>query len=307
MYRLVLKILLSIILLTLIFWNIESKDLFAKISAISLSAVIGALFCLIVQSLLVSGRWRIILAKCSKKLPFLEVIKIHYMSLGASIFLPNMVAEPALKSILTKKYNVSVSSTLLSVVLDKLFVVSGLFVMTLFVMPIILKLYNPGNELILVYGLMVGSICFIYLSFLISRRYILGILYKKYVSRHGMLKNIVNYLLVDRALIISCILITIISQIASTTAFYILSLMMGTSLTYQECLLLITPAQFITTMPITFNGWGIREVSIIYMLSIVNIPTDTALVLSIQYGLIGLLLWSIGLISWALYTPKLSF
>ena len=307
MYRLLLKILVSVILLVLIFLNVESKDIFNKLSAISLWAVIGALVCLIIQSFLVSGRWRIILAKCCRDVPYLEVIKMHYMSLGISIFLPNLIAEPVLKPILTRKYNINLTSSLLSVVLDKLFVVSGLIVMTLFVIPIVFILYHPRYELMLVYTFMLICIFTVYILFTIIRNYNLWPKFKKYIWKYEIFSNITNLLILDGSLIIRCISITIISQVVSTTAFYILCSAMDAPISFQECLLLITPAQLITTLPIAFNGWGIREISIIYMLGIVNLPPDTALVLSIQYGLIGILLWSIGLLSWIFIRPELSF
>ena len=306
MFRLSIKLLFSALLLMLIFWNIQSKDLLIKLSTISFWAVISALLCLIVQSFLVSIRWKSILTKCSRELPLVEVIKMHYISLGASLFLPNLIAEPALKSILTRKFNVTLNSSVLSVVLDKLFVVSGLIVMTLFVTPVILVLYNPSYEFKFAYLVVLLCLSVIYILMIIFR-YVKPVSFiKNYFNQYELLTKIVNMLVIDFDLILRCIVITVLSQIASTTAFFILTLSMGTTLTYMDCLLLITPAQLITTLPVAFNGWGVREVSIIYMLNIVDFPTDSALVLSIQYGLIGMLLWSIGLLSWTFIRSEYS-
>jgi len=53
-----------------------------------------------------------------------------------------------------------------------------------------------------------------------------------------------------------------------------------------------------TAIPIAFNGWGVRELAMIYVLGFVNISSEAALALSVQFGTIGLLLWSIGLFFW---------
>ena len=306
MRRLIIKILLSAILLSLVILNIESRELIARLSRISFWSVMGAFLCLVIQSMLVSGRWRIILKTCSKEIPYLEVIKMHYISLGASLFLPNIVAEPALKSLLTKKFNISISASILSVILDKLFVVAGLFVMTIFVLPIILIMYKTTDELDAGYMFMLACIFVLYMLALLSRKTSIKEVLINRISNIEMLMNIHKYLITDRKLIIRCLIITMISQIVSTTAFYILSISMKTPLSYYDCLLLITPAQLITTIPIAFNGWGIREISIIYMLNMVDISPSTSLVLSIQYGLIGILLWSMGLLTWLFYNPKLT-
>ena len=45
----------------------------------------------------------------------------------------------------------------------------------------------------------------------------------------------------------------------------------------------------ISALPISVGGWGVREGAMVAGLSIFSIPADTAIVLSISYGLGGLL------------------
>ena len=200
----------------------------------------------------------------------------------------------------------AVKSSFISVVLDKLYVISGLVVMTLFVAPIIYILYKPATEFITGYIVIICGLCAAYFSFLLSKYINKTAAFKNYLKQKEIFSGIVKYLLFDKVLISKCITITVASQIVSTTAFYILSLNADAHITYLQCLLLITPAQLITTIPVAFNGWGLREISIIYMLRLVDIAPDKSLVLSIQYGLIGVMLWSIGLLSWLFLRPNLT-
>jgi hypothetical protein len=73
------------------------------------------------------------------------------------------------------------------------------------------------------------------------------------------------------------------------------------NLTFWQCVLLMPPVMLATTLPVSFNGWGVRELAMIYVLKSANIPSGTALALSIQFGIIGILLWTIGLIFWIKY------
>jgi uncharacterized membrane protein YbhN (UPF0104 family) len=45
----------------------------------------------------------------------------------------------------------------------------------------------------------------------------------------------------------------------------------------------------ISALPITVGGWGVREGAMVAGLSIFSVPADTAIALSISYGLGGLL------------------
>lgn len=301
MLKIILKILFSISLLILVIWNIESKNVLENLRKISLWTIFISLTCLVVQSLLVSWRWKIILNSCCKEVPYKDVLRMHYISLGTSLFLPSVIAEPALKSILMKKYHVTISKSLLSVILDKLFVLAGLFIMTVFVMPVIMSRYQPSNEFIMSYLFFIVVLTTSYLLQKIKKKIKFEVLLGRYLTNYYFLTDVFRYLICDSKLISKCVLLTIIGQISSITAFYYLAIKLDVNISYSECLLLITPALLITTIPIAFNGWGVRELSIIYMLGIVNISSQTALVLSIQYGMIGLLLWSIGLLSWAIY------
>ena len=151
MIKLFVKIIISLILLLILLNKIRLDDFLQNLLTLNPIVIAVALCFLIIQSLFVSSRWKIIITKIARPLPFSVIIKMHYMSLGSSLFLPNIFAEPALKSFLMQKYNVSVKKALLSVVLDKLFVITGLAVMTLTVMPIIFALYKIDKILQFIY------------------------------------------------------------------------------------------------------------------------------------------------------------
>ena len=301
MWKKISKIVISIILLFFIFLSLDFKDFTEKLAKISISGVLGALFFLIIQSLFVSLRWRTILSSYRNDISFLSVVKIHYLSLGMSLFLPNIVAEPSLKSLLLKKFKVPVKKSLLTVVLDKLFVIVGLFLMTLVAMPIIVAIYPASTQLAAFYFFVLTILIvtyFVYRFFGPAKtNFFLG----KGVSKYPEIRKAFMRLIFDEGLILKCSVITLLSQVSSITALYILSIFMELDIEYYECLLLISPALLITTIPISFNGWGVREITIVYMLGLINVPSEVALALSVQFGFIGMLLWGLGLFSWVGY------
>ena len=255
-----------------------------------------ALIFMIVQTFIVSGRWRIIIERVSRKISYFDVIKIHYVSLGSSLFLSQLVAEPAIKSLLMKQHDIPVSKTITSIIMDKIFVLLGLTIMTLSVAPSIGVLYPSARVWTSVYILTVVLFFGLYFLYGILKPRTLGRRIREFLKKYPSILQNGKYILFDKKLILKCLLLTLLSQLFGICAVYTLSLQMDLGLTFLQFILLMPPVMLATCLPIAYNGWGIREISMIYVLSLVHIPSETALALSVQFGIVGILLWSIGLI-----------
>lgn len=276
----------------------EFRNFSRNLVNLSLLHITGALILLILQSAVVARRWMIIVKKIAKPVSYLNIIKAHFLSLSSSLVLPNIVAEPAVKAYLLKQYEVPVSDAITSVIMDKLFVLLGLFGLTILVSPCIFLLYPETQNWLYVYLLVITFLLLTHLMVkldlagkLIGKDTGIGEKYKKYA-------NAIRYLLFDRDIIVPCLFLSFASQALAISSVFVLSLPMEPGLTYYQCLLFMPPVMFVTAFPIAFNGWGIRELAMVYMLGFANISTEAALALSIQFGTIGLLLWSIGLVFW---------
>lgn len=297
-YKKITKVVVTLMFLGLVLSQIEFHDFSRKLLNLSPFHIIGALLFLILQSFIVSTRWMMIVKKISRPIAYGKILKAHYLSLSSSLILPNIVAEPAVKAYLLKKDNVPISDTISSVIIDKLFVLIGLSSLTIAVSPSIFFLYPETRHWLYIYVLLVT---FLLLSQLLIRLDLVGRLFgKKRVLRDKFEKyvNTFKYLLFDEQLIIPCLSLSFISQLFAICAVFILTLPMDPGLSFYQCVLLMPPVMLATAVPIAFNGWGVRELAMIYVLGFANISSEAALALSIQFGTIGLLLWSIGLIFW---------
>jgi uncharacterized membrane protein YbhN (UPF0104 family) len=62
-----------------------------------------------------------------------------------------------------------------------------------------------------------------------------------------------------------------------------------------------TPAALLMAMlPISFGGWGVRELTFVYLLGTAGVSAEAALSLSIAFGLLRVVVGAIGGVSWAL-------
>jgi uncharacterized membrane protein YbhN (UPF0104 family) len=68
-----------------------------------------------------------------------------------------------------------------------------------------------------------------------------------------------------------------------------------------ELLFALTPAALLVAMvPVSFGGWGVRELTFIYFLGTAGVSAEAALSLSVAYGLLRIFVGAIGGVTWVL-------
>ena len=54
------------------------------------------------------------------------------------------------------------------------------------------------------------------------------------------------------------------------------------------------------SLPVSFGGWGVRELTFIYFLGTAGVSAEAALSLSVAYGLLRIFVGAIGGVTWVL-------
>ena len=68
-----------------------------------------------------------------------------------------------------------------------------------------------------------------------------------------------------------------------------------------ELLFALTPAALLVAMvPVSFGGWGVRELTFVYFLGSAGVSAEAALSLSVAYGLLRIFVGAIGGVTWVL-------
>ncbi|NQV46339.1 MAG: flippase-like domain-containing protein, partial [Rhodospirillaceae bacterium] len=89
-----------------------------------------------------------------------------------------------------------------------------------------------------------------------------------------------------------------------TLAVYLMALSLGLDVTWLDCLILVPPVILITTLPISIAGWGIREGAMVTAFGLIGVPAEGALVLSLMFGLWGLVMGLPGGVIWLLSSDR---
>src|SRR5262245_4785922 len=86
--------------------------------------------------------------------------------------------------------------------------------------------------------------------------------------------------------------ISIVIHILVVYCVLLLARAFGYDLRYRDLLTVTAAAIFAGLLPISFNGWGVREGAMMLGLSLLAVPRDIALMISFLYG-VGGLIWSL--------------
>jgi uncharacterized membrane protein YbhN (UPF0104 family) len=76
-------------------------------------------------------------------------------------------------------------------------------------------------------------------------------------------------------------------------------------LTWGQGVVILPVVLLLTSLPISFAGWGLREGAMIIALGVYGVTQETALALSLVYGILHLVSGVPGLVLWVLEKRRL--
>ena len=289
-YTKFIKVLISLGILVYLIRLVDINVLWEQFSDLNLDIFILAFLILLIQCVLSSLKWKIILTAESKEVPFLFLLKSYLIGNFISLFLPSSFGGDLYRIYALKEYNKDYLQNTSSVLFDR---ISGLFALasisiisfTLFYKEII------SYQFFIAYALGILSFCG-----LTSSRFIMKLqrTNKKIVRFfYNILESFQNYRKNIRVLVLSLIIsfwfqinIIILNQ------FYCFALNINLPITY---LFMVVPLIYLTeALPISINGLGVREGAFVFFFTQIGVSKEEAfavglLVISIRYIFIMLM------------------
>lgn len=99
------------------------------------------------------------------------------------------------------------------------------------------------------------------------------------------------------------VVLSVVMHAMTGMAIYEVAHGLGLSIGLLECVVLTPPISLITVLPISMAGWGVREAGMVTALAFAGITAHDALVVSILFGLLLMLISIPGGVFW-LYTHR---
>jgi glycosyltransferase 2 family protein len=251
---------------------------------------------LLLQVIFGSERWRAILSAMSRGRPpsLLSVQAVFY----ASSFFNNVslgtVAGDVARVWLARRFDVPLKRLVLSLLLDHALTVGALIVLAVATLPVIahpfaVTLWSANMAILL--SAAAGCLLVKPIERLLARwrnqRLIYLFLRAAEELRH-----------VAPAGILLAFFYALLSAACATLAAYCIARSLDMDVGPIAIIAVMSVVIFVAELPISFAGWGVREVSVVTLLGLLGADRETALLLSVQFGMITTLISLPGALIW---------
>lgn len=295
---LLLKVLSSAVILYLLFSNISFSNVgFAEVwKSIDLKYLALVFPVVVVVLVIKSFRWKLLIQAEGYRYSFFSAVKAYFSSFSLGVVTPGRLGE------LIKVYNLRKEITEIdpakafrTVVTDRLF---DLFFLSWFGLSGVILYFQIVGEHGLWFTLMI-SLLIVFSSFYFGYK-IFKFLSKKLMKSNQFIVFVVdcfgNLFLFKN---IQSWIITGLAYLVFFLGIKFLFLSLAIEISILETGFIISLIGLVLLLPISVAGFGTREASFVYLLSIYGIGTETAIIVSIlQFltffvwgGLVGLLFW----------------
>jgi uncharacterized membrane protein YbhN (UPF0104 family) len=298
---LALKAAVSIGVVWYLLRTISPEELIARLVSLDPTWALLAALLLLLQIVLIGWRWFLICRRMGIDVPFFPVLRFTLEGFFFNQALPSSIGGDAVRMMRLHGRTRQTRAAIESVILDRIVGLVSLALLIGLAWPILHGLIpeqkiRAGFALIVILGF-VGAGVFLLLplfSGALERLPIVADLIRLSRSAHGLVLKIT---------VLELLAISLASQAVTGLVFWCLAEGLGLDLSFVHAVVLVPAALLVTLIPISVAGWGLREGTIVGLLSFAHVPAEGALALSILFGLLCLCVSVSGGLLWLMSSP----
>jgi len=292
---LALSLALTGVTLYFVFRRID-RHVLAQLLTTQNDSLLAAAAVLIVLQINLGGvRWGTVLsAMCKGRPPAqLSVQAVFYASTFFNCLPLGTVGGDIARVWLARRFSLSVRQIVLSVLLDRVLVVTALVILAVITLP------GIAHPLAARASLAGAAFLLAAVGFLLLQPI------ERIVGRWRDIWPISSLLRMAeelRATVqrvgLPALLYAILAAASGAVAAYCISLSLSIDVGVTAMIAIMSFVAFATALPISLAGWGVREVSLVSLLGLLGVDREAALVLSVEFGIINTLMSLPGGLIW---------
>jgi uncharacterized membrane protein YbhN (UPF0104 family) len=293
----------------LCFWylasNIDVRALAGDAKTLHLPSVCLAVIVLMAQIPLVGLRWRFIvdaLGGSGNKLPAAPAIACTAVSSFFSQVIPNVAAD-ALRVWMLTQLGRGWRLATASVVIDRAIGIVALIAVGLVMLQLPSPLAALGGHRAAVTELFVALLVIGLASLLLARGLGTVLEFWRYTAWLGRFAKAAHSVLLARRTGFAVAGIAVVVQLQTILAVWLLSQAADLALSMLDAGVLFVVMVAVALIPISIAGWGVRELTVVSLLTGYGISLERALFFSVSFGLALLIAALPGALVWAMYWP----
>ncbi|NKB19123.1 MAG: flippase-like domain-containing protein [Alphaproteobacteria bacterium] len=298
----IVKAAISFGLLYLLFQTYDIEAALRRVAGIELSGFFIAVALLLIAIVFAAWRWQIIVRALGASLQFRTVFSLVWIGMFFNQALPSNLGGDAVRIWIFYRQDGVLKRAIGSVLLDRVAALVGLALLALLTFPLAAQFIDDTAILailaFLVTIIFVGLLALLWLDrfMVLFRRLLPSRLYLSITS----LAEDSRIVLAPHRFGPHVLGLSIANQILMVLVMFALAKGLSIDVELLALLVLIPPVILASLLPISFAGWGIREGAMIAMLGTVSVPPENALVLSVAFGFLTLIMSLPGACVWLL-------
>ncbi|HEY6618702.1 MAG TPA: lysylphosphatidylglycerol synthase transmembrane domain-containing protein [Steroidobacteraceae bacterium] len=291
-----LSLAISAVVLYFVFQRVDSRLLRQLLQTQSHSLLIAAAAFILLQIILGGERWRAILSALTRDrpLPALTIQVVYYASVFFNCLPVGTLGGDVARVLLARRFAVPVKQLVLSVLIDRIVMVTALVVLAALTLPAIAHPLARDAWFACVVILIVGVACFLLLE---PVERILG-RWQRWNFVQLILYAAAELRYVGRGRGILGLLFGMLSGASAALAGYCIARSLNIDIGPVALTAVMSLMSFAVALPISAAGWGIREASLVTLLGLIGVDRSAALLLSVEFGLLTTLLSLPGGLIW---------
>jgi uncharacterized protein (TIRG00374 family) len=284
-----IKVLLSGLMFIYLFNKYDFSKVYINFNLFNtLVAIFFCSICLFIQGILSSIRLQSIANYLKTKIKFKSVWEASSIG-GLYSHTPlSFIGGDLMRIITLSKLGISIKRLTAMVFLDRLIGILGLMTLCTFfvsIMSIMLLLEPDYLKSKSILALVIIPI-FTLTTYIFLDEKIQDLLVKLLPKKiRALLKYSVSFTKTIRCKLSPLLLISILAYIFAIFGFLVINFSLNLGIPYQTIIIFIPLAIFVSLIPISLGGWGLREGATVYILGKQGISPEISIALSITYGI----------------------
>lgn len=247
--------------------------------------LIASCVLMLIQTGLGAVRWGMVLRALAAPLRWGQTLALYYIGIFFAIVLPGAVGGDAVRMWASRRAGMALSAAVNSVMLERAVTVLGLVLLVCMTQPVLLARVPdlPGTWVfpallaIAVFGLSLLS----QLDRIPGR-------WRAWRVMRGMalLAADTRSLFFSPRFGLGTLAVAVAGHVNLSLAVFCIARGLDLDVHVLDCLVLVPPVILIITMPISIAGWGVRETAMVSAFAYIGVADESAVVVSILYGLV---------------------
>ncbi len=285
-----IRILITILLFVWIFKKVDINLMINTLKNLPLYSILGVLFSVFMVIVLCILRWNYLLKSIGKIVGWRQLTVSYWIGFFMNNFLPASVGMDVVRSAYISSGVKETASIIGTTIVERLLGFVGIFVFTFIGVAVLFILGSNVPYISYAFYLSIGGVVFFFFFFYILYHpkvfsFIERMLDKIKLFNIGELLNTIYKSFVfykdDFKVVLINIFISTIIQGTLVFGIYAVGKGLGINIPISPYFVYVPVIMILSTLPLTINGMGIRELSFIYLFGLSGVGKEEAVLMSL--------------------------